>query len=289
MMLEKFLEDKELFQEEIHLFISDNGSSDNLQEIADEYFANGLTLEFHRNPQNLGMDGNYVTCLKHSKGKYVWLLGSDDIPVSGYIQKIVKALRGKDYGFMYLNCSDKVYNQVTEYRDSEQFLEALSYYSTYISSSIVNSRLVHQFDYSQYIGSLFSFLPLFLSTIVSSKVNAVFPSLQKEPQADKTDSYNFFKIFITNLHNIYQEYVGNGLIKQATFEKIKKEEYEIFISDHILKLFIYNENPAGFDKHGAFGIIWSNYWKYGYFYRSLFYFGYKYIRHAVGNIIRNHQ
>lgn len=288
MMLERFLEDKELFQNEIHLFISDNGSSDNLQGIANEYQAKGLTLEYNRNQENLGMDGNYVTCLKRSKGKYVWLLGSDDIPISGYIQNIVKALRGKDYGFMYLNCSDKKFDHVTEFRDSDQFLEVLSYWSTYISSSIVNSKLAHQFDYSKYMGSLFCFLPLFLSTIISSEVNAVFPSLQKEPQEDKTDPYNLFKIFIVNLHHIYLEYVGNGLIRRATFEKIKKEEYLIFISDHILKLYIFNENPSGFDKHGAAGIIWSNYWKYGYFYRSLAYFGYKYIRHTVKRIIRYH-
>ena len=287
-MLNRFLEDKELFESEIHLFISDNCSSDNLRKIVDEYHNKGLSLEYNRNHENLGMDGNYVTCLKHSRGKYIWLLGSDDIPVSGYVREIVNTLKGKEYGFMYLNCSGRKYNEVIEFRNADQFLEILNYYSTYISSSIVHSKLAHHYDYTKYMGSLFSFLPMYLSTIISSEINAVFPSLKKEPQADKTDPYNLFKIFIINLHNIYLEFVERGLIKKKTFETIKRIEYKLFLSDYIIKLFIYNENPSGFDKHDAKSIIWSNYWKYGYFYRSLFYFGYKYIRHTVGKIIRCH-
>lgn len=83
-MLSRFLEDKDLFQTEIDLMISDNASQDDLKSCIDKYEKLGLNIRYNRNETNLGPDGNFLYCFNHVSGRYCWLLGSDDIPVEGF-------------------------------------------------------------------------------------------------------------------------------------------------------------------------------------------------------------
>ncbi|MBR4625234.1 MAG: glycosyltransferase family 2 protein [Alphaproteobacteria bacterium] len=87
--LKRMIEDKDLFKEKIQLIISDNCSSDDLLSCCEKYKSQGLNLHYHRNETNIGPDGNFDWCFHNAGGKYVWLLGSDDIPEKGILSQIV--------------------------------------------------------------------------------------------------------------------------------------------------------------------------------------------------------
>ena len=55
--LARMSEDKDLFEEKIRLFISDNCLTDDLQTCCEKYQQKGLKLICHRNETNLGPDG----------------------------------------------------------------------------------------------------------------------------------------------------------------------------------------------------------------------------------------
>lgn len=124
-MLERFLEDKILFEETIDLLISDNCSTDDLESCVNEFKSKGLKITYNRNQKNLGPDGNFLYCFNHAKGKYCWLLGSDDIPVKGFLNSLVTVLQGKEYGLVHLNHHSDGLSQLFEYSDNQKWLRIL--------------------------------------------------------------------------------------------------------------------------------------------------------------------
>lgn len=72
---------------DVELFVSDNASTDNTMEMMKAEFPN---VKYYRNAENLGADGNFLECYKKARGKYVWLVGSDDIIAKGAIEKILQ-------------------------------------------------------------------------------------------------------------------------------------------------------------------------------------------------------
>lgn len=69
----------------VEVFVSDNASTDNTNSMMSNEFPN---ITYYRNDKNLGADGNFLECYKKAKGRYVWLVGSDDIITEGAIRRI---------------------------------------------------------------------------------------------------------------------------------------------------------------------------------------------------------
>ena len=122
--LARMLEDKDLFENQIQLIISDNCSTDNLQACCEKYQQQGLKLLYHRNESNIGPDGNFDWCFHHADGRYVWLLGSDDIPVKGLLEKVIGLLYA-DYGLIHLSMR-KLSQEISLYHSSENMAVAVN-------------------------------------------------------------------------------------------------------------------------------------------------------------------
>lgn len=121
-MLSRFLEDQELFQNKIDLLISDNASQDDLKSCVDKYKKLGLKIRYNRNESNLGPDGNFLYCFNHVLGHYCWLLGSDDVPVEGFLRKLVGYLEENEYGLFHIKCYAKDYFGLTNYETPQKCL-----------------------------------------------------------------------------------------------------------------------------------------------------------------------
>lgn len=68
------------FESECEIYVSDNCSTDNTQEIIKKWQTklNHITFNANKNPENLGVMPNIINCLKSAKTKYVWAIGDDD-------------------------------------------------------------------------------------------------------------------------------------------------------------------------------------------------------------------
>jgi glycosyltransferase involved in cell wall biosynthesis len=81
-------------QRAVEVFISDNGSTDNTADIIAGYAAQGPDLIRHsRNERNVGFDGNVDVLFKRSSGRFVWLLGDDDVLEPDAIRQVLALLR----------------------------------------------------------------------------------------------------------------------------------------------------------------------------------------------------
>lgn len=75
----------------LELLVFDDRSSDDSVETLKRYVGD-LRFSFQVNPTNLGMAGNYNRCVQSGSGRYVVVLGSDDILYPGHLSSLVQAM-----------------------------------------------------------------------------------------------------------------------------------------------------------------------------------------------------
>lgn len=266
-ILERLLEEKSFFQDNVELFVSDNCSPENLGEICKLYQERGLNLQYHRNDDNIGMDGNFANCFRKARGEYVLLLGSDDIPVPGFIANLLPYLKNCDFGLIHLYTNSYEAPVLKLYDDHNVFLSDVGFWVTFISANIVATKYVNDIDFNCYQGSMIAQVPLYLEAACKSDRNAIFSGVFYEDENDSKNNggYHLFKVFVDNLFGIYVKYVKNGLLSRKSFEQIKKTEYRDFLVGFIVECLI-QKRKKSFDIKGSWKILWSHYGHYPYAY-----------------------
>jgi len=268
-MLERFMEDKELFEKEIELVISDNCSKEDLFSCVESFKKRGLPINYHRQESNLGPDGNFNYCFQQAHGRYMWLLGSDDIPLSGIIQDLVNHLRGKEFGLFHFNKSRYGKIIYKEYTDNNNILVDINVQITFMSANIISTDRLRQLDLLKYAGTNLIQVPAFMDACLSNSNNAVYkiPEIF-EPLADDehTGDYDLFGVMVKNLFAICQDFVDDGRFRKEEFENFKKAESEWVSFMIIVFVFLHKSNNYKLD--GAWENISHFYGKKPYFYLS---------------------
>lgn len=78
------------------VLVSDNASPDETPEVVEEFGDSDLELTYHRQPDNLGFDGNLRYLYLHASTPYIWFIADDDLPLAGAVAKVVTALEAYD-------------------------------------------------------------------------------------------------------------------------------------------------------------------------------------------------
>lgn len=268
--LTRLLEDKDLFEEKIQLIVSDNCSEDDLSSCCRKYRDYGLNLTYNRNPINLGSNGNFEWCFENVKGKYTWLLGSDDIPVPGCVRKVIDQLEREEYGLLHLSMipGDKALTIYNNY----DMVEAVSYWITYMSSNIFASKYIQSVNIHNYCDTWLIQVPVYLKACLSSNKNLMMNighPFEYNNDALNNGGYNFFRVFIENLLGIYNEFVEKGLLPKQSFLRIKKKEYKEYLVGFIVDTLILRApRRKKFDMADSWKIIWTHYGNkpYAYYY-----------------------
>jgi len=91
---------------QVEIIICDNASSDNTGKIVTSLISSRKDFRYFRNEKNVGMLGNLGKTVMHSSGKFVWLVGDDDLLFPGSIQKVLSIIeKNPDLALIYLNYS----------------------------------------------------------------------------------------------------------------------------------------------------------------------------------------
>ena len=86
--------------DEVEIVVSDNASTDNTEALVREYQARFPRIRYHKNPENLGADRNFLKVVELGEGEYCWLLGSDDALAEGAIAAMLPLLGDADVYLM---------------------------------------------------------------------------------------------------------------------------------------------------------------------------------------------
>lgn len=74
---------------DVDIVISDNGSTDHTKSVVASHQKQCQNIHFFRSAKNLGADRNYLSSIRHARGEFCWLLGSDDLIAPGGIHNIL--------------------------------------------------------------------------------------------------------------------------------------------------------------------------------------------------------
>lgn len=79
-------------QNQVAVIVSNNASTDKTHSAVSEFLNCGINLEYYRQTENLGFDGNLRFLYMQASTEYVWFMADDDLPLKGAISKVVKTL-----------------------------------------------------------------------------------------------------------------------------------------------------------------------------------------------------
>ena len=126
----------------VELIVCDNSSLDNTKQVIEEAYAWG-DFQYHCNDQNIGAIRNIYKLVKDlAKGKFVWVVGDDDLPNVNALQSVINIL--KDYSevnYVYVNYS---YWNPSKEQQNQQLLESKNLDFSQILSLDLETRFVNR-------------------------------------------------------------------------------------------------------------------------------------------------
>lgn len=143
--------------EEVELVISDNASEDNTQEKI-EYLKGHPQVRIHRNETNLGANQNFLKCTELARGKFIWMIGNDDLIREGAVKRIVTELNhSPDIEYIFVN-----YTKFSPPKSPKDLPESLPFHPTG-SEDLSEYRIKHVGDIASLDYNCFT--PIYCSII----------------------------------------------------------------------------------------------------------------------------
>lgn len=253
----------------IELLVSDNCSSDDTEFVVKEYIRKGMPIYYIRNHTNLGPDGNFAQCYRKAVGKYILVIGDDDYLIDGMLVNLLDYLSKGDYGLVHLRTYYKSGESNEVFNNSELFLKNISYWITYITSNVVNSKYIKSYDFEKYFSSYMTVVPLYLEAATSHEENLLINDLifEEGVETKSNGGYNFFEAFVKNYLKIWKEAVKSKKVSTGLYRWIKRDIFRSFLTTYIIDLLFLNRT-GNFKTTSAWKILFSSYGTvpYAYYY-----------------------
>jgi abequosyltransferase len=197
----------------IEVLVIDNCSSDSTPEVA-QSFQNWQQLNSIRNAENLGADGNFCVGVGGARGDYFWILGDDDLPKIGLIEKLLELLRSEkpDLAFFRSDWSNSV-PQASRvpaslpYRILPKgvFIVLTNVWLTFISGVVIKRSSSERFDTERLKGTSLVQLAWITSALVDGERFLYIAEPCVDALAGNTGGYNVIETFASNLPTIFKE------------------------------------------------------------------------------------
>ena len=232
---------------ELELFVSDNGSTDDTRKVVEEFVEKGLNVTYNRNDSNIGPDRNFLKCLCSASGRYVFLLGDDDILTEGAVKFLLDSLRGHDYGLVHIKEYKGQSPRSEVFSNREEFLGKVSYWITFMSGNIIRREAVAMLqDQEKYIGSYLLQMPFYLLSSTLAEENLIINRkiIDMGLAAGSNGGFNFYEVFVENYLSIWEEFVEKGHFSRRCYDAIRRDIFMDFIMRYNVSLLCFRQNVA---------------------------------------------
>lgn len=221
-------------ENDVELLISNNDSQDETDDVVKRHIDQGSHITYIRNQTNIGSDRNIAQCFQCARGRYVLILGDDDLLLNGAVDKILNVLRSGDYGICYLavygyeenfNRERPPYGRCGHnvvFSRQERFIRKLGIYATFISANVINKELLHDLDVEQFVGTNLVQTYLVYAAILRSTQNMYVSEYLVACKRNNSGGYNFLDVFVGSLNQVFETYTAYGLPKR-TFDSVRND------------------------------------------------------------------
>jgi glycosyltransferase involved in cell wall biosynthesis len=227
----------------IEIIVSDNGSTDETEQIVNNYKVNGHTINYIKNKENYGVEYNIAQCYTSGSGKYVLVFGDDDFFMENSFDIFIPLLQLEKYELVNISNTASKSNIIEEISDGDFFLKKISFWCTFISGNIIKRDYVNKVLLETFKGTYLGYVPSILNSITSNGVKCIINREIVKAQPDNSGGYKLFQVFGTNFKEILSNYINRGL-SNHTFNQIMNDMLLIFFPQ-----FLY---ITRFDKNNRF-------------------------------------
>jgi glycosyltransferase involved in cell wall biosynthesis len=144
----KLLKDEVSTLAAVEVLVSDNGSTDGTDAVIAMFSAVWPALVSTRSKSNIGADNNIRRCFDLARGRYIWIMGDDDLPARGLVRGVLAIIARECPDAIYMTSvwrevvvPDEIPIVVDPLRyaklDRLIFAEAVNVWFTFISGIIV--------------------------------------------------------------------------------------------------------------------------------------------------------
>lgn len=230
----------------IEIWISDNASTDNTREIAQEYTQNYPFIHYWRNSENIGGDRNFVKALQLGNGKFIKLQGDDDYYLPGTIDVMLNALKqNEDCGLLFINMRGRS-SAVRRGKGHSAYLRETTMLSGHISVIVFQRKdLMLCKDWNRFLETGLNHIYLQYALLNINPQFCVLDCLLFNPGSEPSEGYSAGIVFIENYQTILRHFVGNGLSEEDYEYECKTTLYKDLIPN--IPLFLKLGKPGYFN------------------------------------------
>ena len=203
----------------IQVIIGNNASSDNTDEVVQEFIARFHNIIYTKNSLNIGPDENFCKCIELVTSEYFWIIGDDDLPKFGVIKLLELLLVSQQPDFVYLNNRwvEKPENSVFDTSVKElagykmrrrDFARKVNIWFTFISSCVVRTSHARSIEIRKYCETNLAQLAWVYESIIKGD-NFIFIETESVlARSGNTGGYSVVKVFFENFPAITSEMFG---------------------------------------------------------------------------------
>jgi abequosyltransferase len=204
----------------VELLVSDNASSDETPAMLEDYRRRGLLIRGIRNEMNIGPDANFEQCFMEASGKYIWIIGDDDVVLHGGVAIVLSLLSDDEYDIVHLrdrgirseDSMPAVHSRpkFEIIRDARTFALRTHVFLTFISGNIINKSRVLSLPhrpFSELTGTYLGQLGWTYTAMRYFRKGAYLRDPIIAAGSDNRGGYSLFKIFGENLKQITEDWL----------------------------------------------------------------------------------
>lgn len=237
----------------IEVLICDDCSADNTDEVIKNAIIQGLKINYNKNQVNLGLDGNVARCINDAKGKYLVILGDDDLFIDGAIKWLVNTLKQKDFGVVCMKAYgyEKNHNaefpgrqgKEREFTNFSDFLISIGPLVTFTSACVFNKEILGKFDAKENCGSWLVHVPLILASAMKAKTNLYSTRYHIAAKRNNSGGYDFIKVFVKNL-GVFLDALKEKGVSEDTILKFDRRMMINYLPFYLLRQRVRKVNQA---------------------------------------------
>lgn len=215
------------FHDDVEVIILDNASNDYTEDIVSN-FSKSYPLKYIKRGENIGMDANIASCFDAASGKYLWVLGDDEILYRGTLNYVLNLCRTENFGILYMENQGFLSGEedrvglisVSDTPDvislnSERMFRQVNVFLTFISANIINrSAVINSFPEFSSKSDMNTFLPQMAwmySALQAIEQHFFVRSPMLGALTGNTGGYRLIEVFGVNLINITRKYLDQSL------------------------------------------------------------------------------
>lgn len=211
--------------DDLEVIILDNASPDNTKNIVSE-FAINFPIKYFCHDENVGMDGNIAACFNAASGKYLWVLGDDEILYQGALNYVLDLCRHREFGILYMENGgfkegeeDSIIklsipvNLKKNHLNSKRMFREVNIFLTFISANVINREVIlrkfPEFDFKSDTGTFLPQMAWIYSALKAVDSHIYIYSPMFGAMTGNTGGYKLIQVFGVNLINITKKYFSD--------------------------------------------------------------------------------